>query len=103
MNPVEPDNVSEQCEKIIAIHPTGPYLDINDACLDDYSHSRQCLIGMEEWSQQCIRVNAEKAEQRRKGLLFLSHLKDCARDPTRANGLRTLEGLAQESCIYDIK
>jgi hypothetical protein len=103
MNPVEPSNVSEECEKIIARYPTGPYLDINDACLDDYHHSGQCIVGMEEWSQPCIRVDAEKAEQRRNRLLFLSHLKDCARDPARANGLRTLEGLAQESCIYDTK
>ena len=103
MDPVKPDNVSEECEKIIARHPTGPYFDINDVCLDDYHHSDQCLIGMEEWSQPCIRVDAEKAEERRNRLLFLSLLKDCARDTARASGLYTLEGLAQESCIYDTK
>ncbi|WAO96032.1 Hypothetical protein NCS54_01368900 [Fusarium falciforme] len=103
MDPVKPDNVLVDCERIIARHPTGPYFDINDVCLDDHHHSYQCLIGMEEWSQPCIRVDAEKAEQRRNRLLFLSLLKDCARDPAGANGLHTLEGLAQESCIYDTK
>jgi hypothetical protein len=103
MDPVKPDNVLVDCEKIIARHPTGLYVDINDVCLDDHHHSDQCLIGMEEWSQPCIRVDAEKAEQRRNRLLFLSLLKDCARDPAGANGLHTLEGLAQESCIYDTK
>ncbi|KAH7230084.1 uncharacterized protein BKA55DRAFT_207475 [Fusarium redolens] len=95
--------MSEECEKIIARHPTDPYFDLNDTCLNDSQHSEQCLIGMQEWSQPYIKVEAEEAEQRRKRLLFLSHLKECARDPARANGLYTLEGLAQESCIYDIK
>ncbi|KAK4194497.1 hypothetical protein QBC40DRAFT_344098 [Triangularia verruculosa] len=103
MEAVKPDNVLEDCESIIARHPTGPYSDINDVCLEDYHHSDQCLIGMEEWSQPCIRVDAEKAKQRRNRLLFLSLLKDCARDPAGANGLHTLEGLAQESCIYYTK
>jgi len=103
MYPVKLNNVSEECEKIIARHPTGLYFDINGACFDDYHHSNQCLIGMEEWSQSCIRINAEKAGQRRNRLLFLSFLKDCARDPARAGRLHTLEGLAQESCIYDLR
>ncbi|EWY79565.1 hypothetical protein FOYG_17311 [Fusarium oxysporum NRRL 32931] len=103
MNPIDLKNVSEECERIIARHPTDPYFDLNDICLNDSQHSEQCLIGMQEWSQPCIKVEAEEAEQRRKRLLFLPHLKECARDPARANGLYTLEGLAQESCIYDIK
>ena len=97
------ENVLGECQKIIARHPTGPCFDIDDICLDDYHHSIQCLIGMEEWDQPCIRVDAEKAEQHRNRLLFLSLLKNCARDPARANGLHTLDGLAQESCIYDTK
>lgn len=103
MNPVKLEDVSEECEKIIAKHPTGPYFDINDTCFDEDCHSDQCRIGMEEWSQPCIRVDAEKAEQRRNRLLFLPLLKDCAQHPARANGLHTLEGLAQDSCIYDTK
>ncbi|KAJ3544952.1 hypothetical protein NM208_g2759 [Fusarium decemcellulare] len=87
MDPVKPDNVLVDCERIIARHPTGPYFDIDNVCLDEYHHSNECLIGMEHWSQPCIRVDAEKAEQRRNRLLFLSLLKDCARDPMGANGL----------------
>ncbi|KAI8623052.1 hypothetical protein F5Y19DRAFT_460064 [Xylariaceae sp. FL1651] len=102
MDPVKPDNVAEECKKIIARHPTGPYFDINDVCLDEDNHSKECLNGM-EWSQPCIMVDAEKAEQRLDRLLFLSLLKDCARDPARSSGLYTLEGLAQESCIYATK
>jgi hypothetical protein len=104
MDPVKLDSVVEECEKIIERHPTGPYIDINDdVCLHDYHHSNECLIAMEHYSEPCIRVEAEKAEQRRKRLLFLSLLKDCAREPAKANGLHTLEGLAQETCIYDTR
>jgi hypothetical protein len=103
MDPVSLKDIFEECEKTIARHPTGPYSNIDDACLGGSEHSDQCMIGMQEWSQPCIRIEAEEAEQRRKRLLFLSHLKDCARDPTKANELHSLKGLAQESCIYDIK
>ncbi|CRK14550.1 hypothetical protein BN1723_010382 [Verticillium longisporum] len=97
MDPVEPNNVSAECERIIAKHPTDPYFDIDDVCLDDDHHSDQCLVGMDEWSQPCIRAAAEEAEQRRTRLLFPSLLRDCARDPKRANGLHTLEGVQIES------
>ncbi|KAH6705791.1 hypothetical protein EV126DRAFT_412840 [Verticillium dahliae] len=100
---VEPNNVAAECERIIAKHPTGPYLDIDEVCLDDDDHSNQCLVGMDEWSQPCIRAAAEEAGQRRTRLLFPSLLRDCARDPKRANGLHTLEGWTQQSCIYDTK
>lgn len=58
---------------------------------------------MEEWGEPCIRLAAKEAEQRLKLLDDIQHLKKCARDPASANGLRTLEGVAQESCIYDVK
>lgn len=103
MHVVKSGNIREEREKNRARYPTNPYFYINDVCLDNYHHSDQCLIDTEEWSQLCIRVDAEKAEQRRNGLLFLSLPKDYARDPARANGLYTLEGLAQESCIYNTK
>ncbi|CAG9951096.1 unnamed protein product [Clonostachys rosea f. rosea IK726] len=103
MESVKLDKILEECKKLIAKYPTGEYVDIDDVCLDDDFHSEKCRMGMWAWSQPCIRVDAEKANHRRNRLLFLCLLKDCARDPARANGLRTLEGLAQESCIYDIK
>ncbi|KAI3580770.1 hypothetical protein IWW34DRAFT_906546 [Fusarium oxysporum f. sp. albedinis] len=56
-----------------------------------------------QWGEPCIRLAAKEAEQRHKLLDDIQHLKKCARDPASANGLRTLEGMAQESCIYDVK
>lgn len=98
---VQTEKVLEECEKIIARHPTGPYFEIDKGCDGDY-HSEKCRIGL-SWDQPCIRVDAEEAKHRRKGLILLSCLKDCARDPARADGLCTLKGLVQESSIYDMK
>jgi hypothetical protein len=39
-------------------------------------------------------------QKRRLGMLF--PLKNCAKDPPNANGLSTLKGMAQVSCIYDL-
>ena len=98
MESVKLDKIVEECEEIIARCP----FDIDDKCLGDY-HSNECRNGMVDWSQPCIRDEAEKAELRRKLLQFLPRLKECARDPSGANGQLTLEGLAQESCIYDVR
>jgi hypothetical protein len=106
MNPIDLENVLEECEKAIARHPIGKTdrsFDFNDACSDKYGHSEICQLRMEEWHQPCSKDEAEKAEQRRKRLLFLPLLKECARNLVRANGLYIFEGLAQESYIYDIK
>jgi len=102
MESVKLDKILEECEEIIARYPTGPYFDIDDACLGDDYHSSKCRNGMVDWSQPCLRDEAEKAKLRRDRLRFLPRLKECARDPSRANGQHTLEGLAQESCIYDV-
>lgn len=62
MDPVKLESVLEECEKTIARYPVDPYYDINEVCLDDYQHSDKYLIGIEVWSQPCIRVDAKKAE-----------------------------------------
>jgi hypothetical protein len=56
---------------------------------------------MDICSLPCINDQVKAARQRRKKLDVLHLLTDCARNPLNANGLRTLEGMAQESCIYD--
>ncbi|KAM0489793.1 hypothetical protein ACHAP8_012208 [Fusarium lateritium] len=65
-------------------------------------HSDECIIGMQEFSQPCIRSAADEAEKRLRKLRFLSHLKDCARNPKKADGLNTLEEAQRES-LYPLK
>ncbi|KAM0376572.1 hypothetical protein ACHAPY_007117 [Fusarium culmorum] len=103
MEPANLEDISDKCKDAIARHPTDSYFDLDQICLDDREHSDECLIGMREWSQPCIKVEAEKAEQRLKQLLFLLRMKDCTRDPMKVNGLDSLKGMAQDTCIYEIK
>ncbi|KAH6994645.1 hypothetical protein EDB82DRAFT_502224 [Fusarium venenatum] len=102
MKHVNLEDVTEQCKKTIARHPTSPSFDFVEPCANDY-HSGQCTFFTEDLLQPCIRIQAEEAEKCLKRLPFLSHLKDCARNPKEANGLNTLKGMAQKSCIYDIR
>lgn len=103
ITPIDFKNVSEECEKIIARYPTNPSFHYNVTCPGDNEHSEECQIMMEEWGQPCIKDQVEKAERRLKRLRFRPQLKECARNPASANGLYTLEDLAQEGCIYDVK
>lgn len=58
---------------------------------------------MEYFGDPCLRDSADKAKLRLQSILFLSYLRDSARDPYMANGLRTLEGMAQDTCIYEFE
>ncbi len=56
---------------------------------------------MDMWEVPCIKDQIKAARQRKRKLDVLYLLRDCARNPLKANGLRTLEGMAQESCIFN--
>lgn len=103
MNIINIEETREKCNIAILRHPSRPHLDVDNACWEHGPHSDECNVRMEEWGEPCIRLAAKEAEQRLKLLDDIQHLKKCARDPASANGLRTLEGMAQESCIYDAK
>ena len=53
--------------------------------------------------QECIQDTAFKAVKRKHGLKKLYLLKQCASNPHKANGLGTLDGMAQDNCIYNTK
>ncbi|KAH7187266.1 hypothetical protein BKA60DRAFT_602415 [Fusarium oxysporum] len=103
MNIINIEETREKCNIAILRHPSRPHLDVDNACWEHGPHSDECDVRMSEWGEPCIRLAAKEAEQRLKLLDDIQHLKRCARDPASANGLRTLEGMAQESCIYDVK
>lgn len=104
MEPVNLERVAEECDRAISSQlAAAASEDFDNMCSDEKYHTNQCRIGMEEFGLLCIKVEAERAELRRNRLHFLSQLKDCAQEPTKANGLKTLEGWAQESCIYNTK
>ena len=105
MEPVDPDEVAAECKRIIAEnlpYLPGPDSDFDDIC-DDFHHGEHCLKSIEFLSEPCRWEVVQEAERRLGNLRRLKSLTDCARDPTRANGLSTLQGMAPKSFIYDMK
>ena len=74
--------------------------DLDESCADGW-HSADCLFRLEHSSDACIQIQAEQARIRLKKLNSVHVLKRCMQDPTAANGERTFEGMAMNSCIFD--
>jgi hypothetical protein len=66
-------------------------------CSGADAHGEACgeMMGRHSWP--CIGV----VRQRRKNLESPHLLRDCVRNPEKADGLRTLEGVPREDCILD--
>ena len=75
--------------------------DFGDVCHKVLGHSQQYQTLMDALGKKCVRDQIDDARQRRKKLASLYLLRDCARNPWNANGMRTLMGMAQDTCIYD--
>lgn len=103
MMPVNIDQVREEADRTIALEPDHVHAEFGDVCLDGYWHSPKCQNTMEFLGEPCVEVQIEAARQRKRKLVMLHLLRDYARDPWNANGLRTLEGMAQKSCIFDVE
>ncbi|CEI63314.1 unnamed protein product [Fusarium venenatum] len=102
MEPVNVDKMLEECKERIAWHPTFPFLDPGNGCVK-CNEDGERDIDTEELCPECFRVEVENEQKRLKRLLFLSHFTECARNPKKADGLNTLKGMAQKSCIYDLR
>jgi hypothetical protein len=103
MMPINIDQVREEADRTIALEPDDVDAEFDEVCSDENWHSTKCQNMMDVLPLPCIKVQIEAARQRKRKLAMLHLLKDCARDPWNANGLRTLEGMAKESCIFDIE
>ncbi|XP_014561834.1 hypothetical protein COCVIDRAFT_11609 [Bipolaris victoriae FI3] len=98
--PVNVEEIRKRTDRIIALEPDHNF---DDHCDDQGGHSEDCENMMDALNKPCIKDQIRMAKQRMKKLDSLYLLKDCARKPQKAIGLRTLEGMVQESCIYNIK
>ncbi|EYE91978.1 uncharacterized protein EURHEDRAFT_415980 [Aspergillus ruber CBS 135680] len=93
----------------------------NEACNDNakitmeycygYMHNPSCPVSTYDPQlldfldpPTCIQEEANEAMKRKRKISILETvdvLKECARSPQKANGLGTLDGMAQDSCIYN--
>jgi hypothetical protein len=98
---VNEEETKEKADQTIASVPNEVDYEYDNGCMG-YHHSTKCPASY-DGDSECILDMADEALhlKRRLGMLFL--LRNCARDPRKANGLNTLEGMAQERCIYDLR
>jgi hypothetical protein len=97
---VNEEETKEKADQTIASVPNEVDYEYDNGCMG-YHHSTKCPASY-DGDSECILDMVDEALhlKRRLGMLFL--LRNCARDPRKANGLNTLEGMAQEGCIYDL-
>jgi hypothetical protein len=98
---VNEEETKEKADQTIASVPNEVDYEYDNGCMG-YHHSTKCPASY-DGDSECILDMVDEALhlKRRLGMLFL--LRNCARDPRKANGLNTLEGMAQERCIYDLR
>lgn len=106
--PVDIERVEKEADRIIEKNEAcngriNIQLDL-DFC-SEYLHHPECLKYSEDilGPQPCIEDQANQANERKRRLKRLYLLKECARSPPKADELGTLEGMAQDSCIYNSK
>lgn len=95
MTAVDIEKTQQDCKQAIDMDPIPHEYNGWDCC-DGYNHANACAYR----DKKCLAVAAEEARERvwRVGRHYL--LTACAQNPADANGLDTLSGMTQESCIY---
>ena len=101
LTPVNTKRIREEADQIIASIPDEDDIQYGNECMG-YMHSTKCPKLSESYFP-CIMEQEEEARLRLRRLDTLFLLTKCARDPQKANGRETLDGMAQESCIYNIE
>jgi hypothetical protein len=93
------EKTKKDCQQTIMMEPIPDSYNGWDSCYGN-RHAEDCENGMVAWDQECLTVSAEKAKERLRRIPLRYLFTTCARDPTDANDLDTLSGMAQDSCIY---
>jgi len=103
MVPLDITKIKAEVDEIIAMEPTSIETESGDLCTGDGWHSNQCQLMMEHESKPCILEQTATARLRQKRLMILDLLTKCTRNPSEANGHRLLDGMATDSCIYEVE
>jgi hypothetical protein len=101
VTPVDVDKVRQRADRTIAMAPNE--IDFEYCSPGCGNCPTENCPAFRDSSQPCILDLVDEAEQQKRKLCLLGQLKDCANSPWVANGLKTLGGMAQNSCIYDLE
>lgn len=96
---VDIEKTKKDCQQAIKMEPIPDRDNDWDSCDGGY-HVKDCEDGMAHFDQECLTVSAKKAKERLRLISLHYLLTACARKPADANGLDTLSGMTQGSCIY---
>lgn len=103
MTSLDTTKVQEEITKVLRAEPTRFDYEYNDAC-GDGGHGLACpALEDEHHAGLCILEQVSAGRCRQKKLDMLHLLTKCAQWPSEANGLGVLEGMATESCIYEVE
>jgi len=101
MRTVDLSKVRKQLDTIIDMQPDKIEIHFGDPCTDLW-HNDRCRVRMEVLSEPCVVDQVSKALERKRRLNRLDDLMTCARKPSEAEGKKTLEGMAIDTCIYRV-
>ena len=99
--PIDLEAVSKDCKKALSCGPMPNSVPNLQCYLQQ--HTQKCEFNWAVHSRQCVFKELVNAEERLDRISTLSLLTKCGQNPAKANGAKTLEGMAQEGCIYKIR
>jgi len=103
MTPLNTVKIQEEASKILDMDPDSIDIEFDGPCTGDGWHSTACQLMMERQWKPCIREQISAARHHQKRLSMLDQLTNCARNPLAANGMRVLEGMATDGCVYEVE
>ncbi len=95
------DGIRDSADDVIAQEPDELEIELGDLCHEDLGCSQRCQTLQNALGRKCIKVQIDDAKERKQKLASLHLLREYARNPGSANGMQTLTGMAQDSCIYE--
>lgn len=95
------DSIRDSADCIIAQKPDEHEIAFGDPCNEELGCSQQCQTLQDALGRKCIMLQIKDATERKQDLASLHLLREYVRNPWNANGMQTLAGRAQDTCIYE--
>lgn len=95
------DGIKDSADRTIAQEPDEHEIEFGNPCHEDLGCSQECQTLQNALGRKCIRIQVEDAKKRKQKLASIHLSREFIRNPWSANGMQTLTGMAQDSCIYE--
>ena len=102
MASLDTSKVQEDIYQILIMEPDSVDVEYDDLCTGSGQHRTRCVGMMKHRSTPCIPKKIPAARRRQMRLAKLELRTKFAQNTSEANGLCVNEGMAMDSCIYEI-